>query len=166
MEIEGPTLNYDLRNPKLLELTYDDIISKRNLGYVGLRSGILHLSKLIEKYAIENKLPLLIDIQNTKRFLLSDNRLKHIFTQLPHVSIIGNFSEELSLDSNIQKIDCGKNKLENNWIVLTKDENGIFGLVTEQLDDLSFRGFYSGNSELMTPLIKIISDNLKIDLQF
>ena len=158
-------INFDLDNSKILGFTYDDLISKKDINYVGYRSGILHLSKLIEQYAIEKKVPLLIDIQNDKRFLLSENRMKNIFKQVPSVSMIGNFSEDLKFDSNVKIINCGKNALEKNWIVLTKDDDGLFGLVTEQIDDKSFRGFYSGNSEIMEPLIKIISNNLNFDIQ-
>ena len=52
------------------------------------------------------------------------------------------------------------------WIVVTKGQNGPFGLVVEDLGNDKFRGFFSMDSKIIEKVIKIINDTMRIEINF
>jgi hypothetical protein len=52
------------------------------------------------------------------------------------------------------------------WIVLTKGDNGPFGLVAEDLGNDKFRGFFTTDAKIIEKVIKIINATMRIDINF
>ena len=50
------------------------------------------------------------------------------------------------------------------WIVLTKGENGPFGLVAEDIGDHEYRGFFTSNTNILSSVIDDINEQLKIKI--
>jgi hypothetical protein len=52
------------------------------------------------------------------------------------------------------------------WIVVTRGEDGPFGLVAEDLGNDKFRGFFTMDSKIIEKVIKIINDTMRIKIKF
>jgi len=136
-------------NTFLLNSSIEDLLQSKTVYFSSNRSTLLHVSKLIESECLKNNLPLLIDIQNEKRFGPSKNRLFKLFQSLPKVILIGDLNEA-KLPQNVSLINCKNNPLEHNWMVLSKNKRGFFGIVCDETSDGEFRGFFSADPTIMS----------------
>ena len=137
----------DLTNHNLL-WTLDEY---RKANYVNFKTGkkeLYRLSILIENYAEKHDTPLLATFETEARYKYVEDRYLEILSKISNAWIIGNFI----------------NNISPMWIVLTKGENGPFGLVAEDIGDHEYRGFFTSNTNILSNVIDDINEQLKIKI--
>tara|TARA_B110000438_G_C15444343_1_gene491797 strand:+ start:34 stop:585 length:552 start_codon:yes stop_codon:yes gene_type:complete len=142
----------------------------RKANYVNFQTGkkeLYRLSILIEDFAVKHNTPLLATFETEARYKYVENRYMEILDKISHAWIIGNFNNpELAPHppSSAEVISCDGTNISPMWIVLTKGENGAFGLVAEDLGDSDYRGFFTSNTSILEKVVDDINEQLKIKI--
>jgi hypothetical protein len=158
--------NTDLTNHNIL-WTLEEY---RKANYVNFRTDkkeLYRLSILIENYAVKHNTPLLATFETEARYKYVEERYGEILDKIPKAWIIGNFNNpELAPHppSSAEVISCDGTNISPMWIVMTKSDNGPFGLVAEDIGDHEYRGFFTSNSNILSNVIEDINDQLKIKI--
>ena len=140
----------------------------RKANYVNFKTGkkeLYRLSILIENYAVKHNTPLLATFETEARYKYAEERYREILEKISHAWIIGNFNNpELAPHppSSAEVISCDGTNISPMWIVVTKSDNGPFGLVAEDIGDHEYRGFFTSNSDILSKAIEDINEQLKI----
>ena len=156
----------DLTNHNLL-WTLDEY---RKANYVNFKTGkkeLYRLSILIENYAEKHDTPLLATFETEARYKYVEDRYLEILSKISKAWIIGNFiNPELAPHppATAEVISCDGTNISPMWIVLTKGENGPFGLVAEDIGDHEYRGFFTSNTNILSSAIDDINEQLKIKI--
>ena len=156
----------DLTNHNLL-WTLDEY---RKANYVNFKTGkkeLYRLSILIENYAEKYDTPLLATFETEARYKYVEDRYLEILSKISKAWIIGNFiNPELAPHppATAEVISCDGTNISPMWIVLTKGENGPFGLVAEDIGDHEYRGFFTSNTNILSSVIDDINEQLKIKI--
>ena len=158
--------NTDLTNHNLL-WSLDEY---RKANYVNFKTGkkeLYRLSILLENYAEKHDTPLLATFETEARYKYVEKRYLEILSKISKAWIIGNFiNPELAPHppASAEVISCDGTNIAPMWIVLTKGENGPFGLVAEDIGDKEYRGFFTSNSNILDKVIDDINEQLKIKI--
>ena len=158
--------NTDLTNHNLL-WSLDEY---RKANYVNFKTGkkeLYRLSILLENYAENHDTPLLATFETEARYKYVEKRYLEILSKISKAWIIGNFiNPELAPHppASAEVISCDGTNISPMWIVLTKGENGPFGLVAEDIGDKEYRGFFTSNSNILDKVIDDINEQLKIKI--
>ncbi|MDC0217410.1 hypothetical protein OAJ86_00115 [Nitrosopumilus sp.] len=158
--------NTDLTNHNLL-WSLDEY---RKANYVNFKTGkkeLYRLSILLENYAEKHDTPLLATFETEARYKYVEKRYLEILSKISKAWIIGNFiNPELAPHppATAEVISCDGTNISPMWIVLTKGENGPFGLVAEDIGDKEYRGFFTSNSNILDKVIDDINEQLKIKI--
>jgi hypothetical protein len=167
--------------PKLSEVEITDITDHNLLwhlseyieaGYVRFETGrkeLYRLSILLENYAVKHKVPLLATFETSERYKYVESRYMELVKGIPKVWIIGNFlnpSLAPQPPRNAEVISCDGTNLAEIWMVLTKGENGPFGLIAENMGDGMYRGFFSISPPVIRKAIESTEKSLKIKIDF
>ena len=158
--------NTDLTNHNLL-WSLDEY---RKANYVNFKTGkkeLYRLSILLENYAEKHDTPLLATFETEARYKYVEKRYLEILSKISKAWIIGNFTNpELAPHppASAEVISCDGTNISPMWIVLTKGENGPFGLVAEDIGDKEYRGFFTSNSNILDKVIDDINEQLKIKI--
>ena len=158
--------NTDLTNHNLL-WSLDEY---RKANYVNFKTGkkeLYRLSILLENYAENHDTPLLATFETEARYKYVEKRYLEILSKISKAWIIGNFiNPELvpHPPASAEVISCDGTNISPMWIVLTKGENGPFGLVAEDIGDKEYRGFFTSNSNILDKVIDDINEQLKIKI--
>ena len=167
--------------PKLAEVKVTDITDHNllwylseyiNAGHVRFETGrkeLYRLSILLENYAVKHKAPLLASFETAKRYKYVEDRYIELVEDIPKVWIIGNFNNPSLAPQppkNTEVISCDGTNLSEIWMVLTKGENGPFGLIAEDIGNGIYRGFFSISPSIMGKAVKSIERSLKIQIDF
>ena len=158
--------NTDLTNHNLL-WSLDEY---RKANYVNFKTGkkeLYRLSILLENYAEKHDTPLLATFETEARYKYVEKRYLEILSKISKAWIIGNFiNPELAPHppASAEVISCDGTNISPMWIVLTKGENGPFGLVAEDIGDKEYRGFFTSNSNILDKVIDDINEQLKIKI--
>ena len=156
----------DLTNHNLL-WTLDEY---RKANYVNFKTGkkeLYRLSILIENYAEKHDTPLLATFETEARYKYVEDRYLEILSKISKAWIIGNFiNPELAPHppATAEVISCDGTNISPMWIVLTKGENGPFGLVAEDIGDHEYRGFFTSNTNILSNVIDDFNEQLKIKI--
>ena len=159
--------NTDLTNHNLL-WSLDEY---RKANYVNFKTGkkeLYRLSILLENYAENHDTPLLATFETEARYKYVEKRYLEILSKISKAWIIGNFiNPELAPHppASAEVISCDGTNISPMWIVLTKGENGPFGLVAEDIGDKEYRGFFTSNSNILDKVIDDINEQLKIKIK-
>ena len=162
----GEKENTDLTNHNLL-WSLDEY---RKANYVNFKTGkkeLYRLSILLENYAEKHDTPLLATFETEARYKYVEKRYLEILSKISKAWIIGNFiNPELAPHppASAEVISCDGTNISPMWIVLTKGENGPFGLVAEDIGDKEYRGFFTSNSNILDKVIDDINEQLKIKI--
>ena len=127
--------------------TLEDFTKAEFVNFEAKREDLYKLSMDIEAYAVKNYVPLLATFETEALYKYVQKRYTEILKTAEILSC---------LDTNIEKM----------WIVVTKGENGPFGLVAEDLGNDKFRGFFTTDSKIIEKVIKIINNVMRIDINF
>ena len=158
--------------PQLAEWhSFDDsTLPKWNLdkfveaGYHNFSAGrkpLYHLSTLIEKYAQENSQPLLATFEKIARYKFVERRYQKMIEQIPKIWVVADYgSTKLSTPQKIEIVNCRNTNLENVWSVITRGPYGPFGLIAEEFEDGTFRGFFTLNPNVCRYALKIMGKTL------
>ncbi|MDC0638226.1 hypothetical protein OAP30_02130 [Nitrosopumilus sp.] len=158
--------NTDLTNHNLL-WSLDEY---RKANYVNFKTGkkeLYRLSILLENYAEKHDTPLLATFETEARYKYVEKRYLEILSKISKAWIIGNFiNPDLAPHppASAEVISCDGTNISPMWIVLTKGENGPFGLVAEDIGDKEYRGFFTSNSNILDKVIDDINEQLKIKI--
>ena len=158
--------NTDLTNHNLLWSLHE----YRKANYVNFKTGkkeLYRLSILLENYAEKHDTPLLATFETEARYKYVEKRYLEILSKISKAWIIGNFiNPELAPHppASAEVISCDGTNISPMWIVLTKGENGPFGLVAEDIGDKEYRGFFTSNSNILDKVIDDINEQLKIKI--
>jgi len=142
----------------------------REANYVNFKTGkkeLYRLSILIENYAVKHNTPLLATFETESRYKYVEERYREILEKISQAWIIGNFNNpELAPHppSSAEVISCDGTNISPMWIVVTKGDNGPFGLVAEDIGDHEYRGFFTSNSDILSKVIENINEQLKIKI--
>ena len=142
----------------------------RKANYVNFKTGkkeLYRLSILLENYAEKHDTPLLATFETEARYKYVEKRYLEILSKISKAWIIGNFiNPELAPHppASAEVISCDGTNISPMWIVLTKGENGPFGLVAEDIGDKEYRGFFTSNSNILDKVIDDINEQLKIKI--
>ena len=101
------------------------------------------------------------------RYKYVEERYREILDKISKAWIIGNFNNpELAPHppSSAEVVSCDGTNISPMWIVMTKGDNGPFGLVAEDIGDDQYRGFFTSNSDIITSVIEDIQEQLKIKI--
>jgi hypothetical protein len=167
--------------PKLSDVEITDITDHNLLwhlseyiqaGYVRFETGrkeLYRLSILLENYSVKHKVPLLATFETSERYKYVESRYMELVKDIPKVWIIGNFlnpSLAPQPPRNAEVISCDGTNLSEIWMVLTKGENGPFGLIAENMGDGMYRGFFSISPSVIRKAIESTEKSLKIKIDF
>ena len=158
--------NTDLTNHNLL-WSLDEY---RKANYVNFKTGkkeLYRLSILLENYAEKHDTPLLATFETEARYKYVEKRYLEILSKISKAWIIGNFiNPELAPHppATAEVISCDGTNISPMWIVLTKGENGPFGLVAEDIGDKEYRGFFTSNSNILDKVIDDINEKMIIKI--
>ena len=183
MELQYQSMMDEVLNefPKLADVEITDITDHNQLwylseyikaGYVRFETGrkeLYRLSILLENYAAKHKAPLLATFETSKRYKYVEDRYMELVEDIPKVWIIGNFNNPSLAPQppkNAEVISCDGTNLSEIWMVLTKGENGPFGLVAEDMGDGIYRGFFSISPSIIRKAIESTERSLKVRIDF
>ena len=183
MELQYQSMMDEILNefPKLKDVEVTDITDHNllwylseyiNAGHVRFETGrkeLYRLSILLENYAAKHKAPLLASFETSKRYKYVEDRYMELVEDIPKVWIIGNFNNPSLAPQppkNTEVISCDGTNLSEIWMVLTKGENGPFGLIAEDIGNGIYRGFFSISPSIMGKAVKSIERSLKIRIDF
>ena len=165
--------------PKLREVKNTDITDHNLLWYLSeyIKAGhvnfetdrkeLYRLSILIENYAAKYNVPLLATFETSKRYKYVEERYQELLEKIPKAWIIGNFNNPSLAPQppkNTEVLSCDGTNLETMWMVITKGQKGLFGLVAENIGDGMYRGFFSISPTIIGKSIKCIENSLKTNI--
>jgi hypothetical protein len=139
-------------------------------NYVNFETGkkeLYRLSILLENYAVKHNTPLLATFETEARYKYVEDRYKEILTKISKAWIIGNFNNPdlVVHPASAEIVSCDGTNISPMWIVITKGENGPFGLVAEDMGDGQYRGFFTTNLDIMSSVIENINEQLRIKIE-
>ena len=139
-------------------------------NYVNFKTGkkeLYRLSILLENYAVKHNTPLLATFETEARYKYVEERYSEILTKISKAWIIGNFNNPdlVVHPASAEVVSCDGTNISPMWIVVTKGENGPFGLVAEDMGDGEYRGFFTTNSDIMSSVIENINEQLRIKIK-
>ena len=151
--------------------TLNDYIRAQSINFQAKRKDLYRLSMMLEKYATENKVPLLATFETESLYKYVEKRYIDILNKLPKSWVIGGFDDPFLVPPNTvpnttEVLTCAGTNIEKMWIVITKGPQGPFGLVAEDLGEDRFRGFFSMDKELIEKVIQKLNGTLRIDIDF
>ena len=174
LKIQCPELPKD----KLKDVTTDSGLSTLKdfrkhefVNFEAKREDLYRLSMDIEVYAVKNYAPLLATFETEALYKYVQKRYTEILKKIPHAWIIGGFDDPFlippdSVPATAEILSCLDTNIEKMWIVVTRGEDGPFGLVAEDLGNDKFRGFFTMDSKIIENVIKIINDTMRIKIKF
>ena len=158
--------NTDLTNHNLL-WSLDEYRKANKVNFNKGKKELYRLSIILENQAEKHDTPLLATFETEARYKYVEKRYLEILSKISKAWIIGNFiNPELAPHppASAEVISCDGTNISPMWIVLTKGENGPFGLVAEDIGDKEYRGFFTSNSNILDKVIDDINEQLKIKI--
>ena len=152
---------------KYEKMSLDELMKKGFMNFKASKKQLLRLSILIEKYAEKNQSPLLATFEDEAKFKYAEDRYVELIKKIPMTWIVANFHNPFlaqDFPKNAETISCNGTNLETVWAVITKGPAGPMGLVTEELADGSFEGFFSISPYIVQKAIDEINASLKVDI--
>jgi len=151
--------------------TLEDFRKHEFVNFEAKREDLYRLSMDIEAYAVKNYAPLLATFETEALYKYVQKRYTEILKKIPHAWIIGGFDDPFlippdSVPATAEILSCLDTNIEKMWIVVTRGEDGPFGLVAEDLGNDKFRGFFTMDSKIIEKVIKIINDTMRIKIKF
>ena len=151
--------------------TLEDFRKHEFVNFEAKREDLYRLSMDIEAYAVKNYAPLLATFETEALYKYVQKRYTEILKKIPHAWIIGGFDDPFlippdSVPATAEILSCLDTNIEKMWIVVTRGEDGPFGLVAEDLGNDKFRGFFTMDSKIIEKVIKIINDTMQIKIKF
>ena len=143
-----------------------------DVGYLNFLAGrkyLYRLSVLLENYAVRKQVPLLATFETEKRYKYVEGRYREMLDKIPKAWVIGDFKNSFLAPhppDSAEVISCDGTNIANMWIVVTKGDVGPFGLVAENVGNGQFRGFFSISPTVIGKVIKSISEQLKVSIDF
>ena len=155
--------------PKVDSISFKDmelkeLLNKGYMNFVATRKELYRLSVLIEKYAVQNNVPLLASFEKEGKFKYAEKRYLKIMQKVPKVWVIADFNNPFlaqHFPETAQTISCNGTNLNIVWVVITKGPAGPMGLVAEELADGRFKGFFSVSPKIIQEAINLINYTLK-----
>ena len=141
----------------------------RSMNFKASKKQLLRLSILIEKYAQKNNAPLIAAFEDKAKFKYAEDRYAEIIKQIPMTWIVANFHNPFlaqNFPKNSETISCNGTNLSTVWAVITKGPAGPMGLVTEEMADGSYEGFFSISPYIVQKAIDEINRILKVKIDF
>ena len=146
----------------------DKFIEAGYHNFLADRKPLYNLSKLIERYAQENRQPLLASFEKIARFNFVKKRYQKMIKDIPKVWIIADFDKPVlnakDLAPNSEYLNCHNTDLVNVWAVITRGPYGPFGLIAEEYDNGKFRGFFTLNPNVCRHALKVMGKSLGTNL--
>ena len=151
--------------------TLEDFTKAKFVNFEAKREDLYRLSMDIEAHAVKNYVPLLATFETEALYKYVQKRYTEILKKIPHAWIIGGFDDPFlippdSVPATAEILSCLDTNIEKMWIVVTRGEDGPFGLVAEDLGNDKFRGFFTMDSKIIENVIKIINDTMRIKIKF
>lgn len=147
-----------------LQISLDELIGKGYINFHSSKKPLIRLSKLIEKYAQKNNVPLLATFEDEGKFKYAEDRYLELMRKLPKVWVVGNFKNPFlaqKFPETAKTISCNGTSLGIVWAVITKGPAGPMGLVAEEQADGTFKGFFSVAPKIVRQSIDLINYILK-----
>lgn len=144
----------------------EDLLKNQYHNFVTHRKPLYHLSKMIEKYAESNGVPLVATFEKEARFNFVERRYYEMIDKIPKICVVADFGKtDFHLSPKINVLNCKNTELINVWSVIARGPEGPFGLISEEFQDGRFRGFFTSNADVCAHAIETMEDILKSKIE-
>lgn len=157
---------------------FDTLEDHLNAKYVNFdnvkRIDLYRLSMLIEKHAERASEPLVATFETEHLYKYVEERYLQLIKNIPKTWIIGGFDNPFfapkTPPGKAEILTCAGTNLQDMWMVLSKNHDGLFGLVAEDLGGVEkgdwFRGFFTSKTEVIEKVIEHINATMMTDIDF
>lgn len=143
------------KNKNIPQCSLEDLLKNQYHNFVTHRKPLYQLSKMIEKYAEDNRSPLVASFEKAARFNFVERRYYEMINKIPKIWVVADFGKtDFHLSPKINVLNCKNTELTNVWSVIVKGHEGPFGLISEEFQDGNFRGFFTSNTDVCTHAIE------------
>ena len=148
------------------QCSVEDLLKIPYHNFVTQRAPLYQLSKIIEEYAVKNRIPLVATFETAARFKFVERRYYEMINKIPKIWVVADFGKtDFHLSPKINVLNCKNTELINVWSVITNGPEGPFGLISEEFEDDSFRGFFTSNADVCVHAITSMEDILKSKIE-
>ena len=152
---------HNLDNSTLSMWSLDKFIEVGYHNFETQRKPLYHLSKLIETYAQENNQPLLSTFEKIARYKFVEKRYQEMIKKIPKMWIVADYGKTgIKTPLNIELLNCRDTNLTNVWSVITRGPYGPFGLIAEEFEKDTFRGFFTLNPNICRHALEVMGKTL------
>ncbi|HSG83323.1 MAG: hypothetical protein ACE5Q4_03320 [Nitrosopumilus sp.] len=164
----------DLQKSPLVDITdkgtFDTLLSHINAEYVNFdnvkRTDLYRLSIMIEEHAQRANMPLIATFETEHLYKYVEKRYLKLVENIPKTWIIGGFDNPFfapkTPPEKAEILTCAGTTLQDMWIVISKNHDGLFGLVAEDIGGVEkgdwFRGFFTSKTEVIQKVIDEMND--------
>ena len=164
----------DLQKSPLVDITDKDtfgtLLSHINAEYVNFdnvkRTDLYRLSIMIEEHAQRANMPLIATFETEHLYKYVEKRYLKLVENIPKTWIIGGFDNPFfapkTPPEKAEILTCAGTTLQDMWIVISKNHDGLFGLVAEDIGGVEkgdwFRGFFTSKTEVIQKVIDEMND--------
>ena len=174
MEIYSIFENVDITDSTKFK-TLEDYLNAHYLNFDNVkRTDLYRLSMLIEKHAERASEPLVATFETEHLYKYVEERYLKLIQNIPKTWIIGGFDNPFfaprTPPGKAEILTCAGTNLQDMWIVLSKNHNGLFGLVAQDLGGVEkgdwFKGFFTTKKEVIEMVIDQINQTMMTDIDF
>ena len=164
----------DISDPTVFN-TLDDYLKIEHLSFDKVkRPDLYRLSMLIEQHAARAYEPLVATFETEHLYKYVEERYLKLIQDIPKTWIIGGFDNPFfaprTPPDRTEILTCAGTNLQDMWIVLSKNHDGMFGLVAEDLGGVEkgdwFRGFFTSKSQVLKFVVDKINETMMTDIDF
>lgn len=172
----------DLQKSPLVDITDRDafgtLLSHINAEYVNFdnvkRTDLYRLSMMIEDHAQRANVPLVATFETEHLYKYVEERYLKLLENIPKTWIIGGFDNPFfapkTPPGKAEILTCAGTPLQDMWIVISKNHDGLFALVAEDIGGVEkgdwFKGFFTSKTEVVQKVIDEMNHIMMTDIDF
>ena len=172
----------DLQKSPLVDITdankFGTLLSHINAEYVNFdnvkRPDLYRLSMMIEDHAQRAYEPLVATFETEHLYKYVEERYLKILKNIPKAWIIGGFDNPFfapkTPPGKAEILTCAGTTLQDMWIVISKNHDGLFALVAQDIGGVEkgdwFRGFFTTKEKVIQAVIDNINQTMMTHIDF
>ena len=172
----------DLQKSQLVDITdrnsFGTLLSHINAEYVNFdkvkRADLYRLSMMIEDHAQRAYEPLVATFETEHLYKYVEERYLKILQNIPKAWIIGGFDNPFfapkTPPGKAEILTCAGTTLQDMWIVISRNNDGVFALVAEDVGGVEkgdwFRGFFTSKTEVVQKVIDEMNHIMMTHIDF
>ncbi|MFB5632676.1 MAG: hypothetical protein ACE5Q9_05040 [Nitrosopumilus sp.] len=171
----------ELRDSPLVDITdhekFSTLLAHINADYMNYdkvkRTDLYRLSMMIEDHAQRAYEPLVAVFETEHLYKYVEKRYYKIIENTPKTWVIGGFENPFfapQTPSNGEILTCAGTSLQDTWIVISKYNGGLFGLVAEDIGGVEkgdwFKGFFTSKTEVIQKVLDEMNHIMMTNINF